>query len=369
MSDSENKRISEPKGENQSLENISYEKGYVRLPFDEEQFKEFITGLLGKPQTINSTVWGPFKIGFEEIKDLHLAIQQRISQQNKGTLIRFNSTITFEDESSVTLNSFDALMSYREIKNVICTAIDLSWLYLVQFPERDVPERQEIDISFITDKVKTFRKAEFGNMPLHTPSNYINIQIKHTARTWGTDLETLLKSLVSNYKTKRYRNSIEEFIHKNEILSGILVGVLFFAGSVAGVILSNAKFKANYLADIEKSLESISSPSEIGQFKEQTDFFITFLAEGKMYSHYHTNVVYLIISVVVSILVMVLVGAMAERFYLKRSYILITRKSSTDFEKDLVKDRKDWRNFIGSIVVSIVVGLIANYIFFILTTN
>jgi len=45
--------------------------GYVTLPFNDDQFKEFIKGLLGSPQTISKALEGAFEITFEDIGVLY----------------------------------------------------------------------------------------------------------------------------------------------------------------------------------------------------------------------------------------------------------------------------------------------------------
>ena len=49
--------------ENDEPKNFS--KGYLTFPFDGEQFKDFISGLLGKPQSISKRISGNFSDGGE----------------------------------------------------------------------------------------------------------------------------------------------------------------------------------------------------------------------------------------------------------------------------------------------------------------
>jgi hypothetical protein len=130
--------------------NRGTEQGLIVFKCEADAFKKFISSLLGKPQTIGKARRGCFDIGLREIQDLHLLINQRISQQNESTLIQFTSLIVFEDGSSVLLNSFDDLLAYKEVRPVASTQIHLTWEYLVNFQDRSVPEKQEIEVSFLT---------------------------------------------------------------------------------------------------------------------------------------------------------------------------------------------------------------------------
>lgn len=58
------------------------QKGYLALPFDQDQFQEFVKGLLGKPQTITKRIRGNFEISLKDLQNFHDLIEQRISQQN-----------------------------------------------------------------------------------------------------------------------------------------------------------------------------------------------------------------------------------------------------------------------------------------------
>src|ERR1051325_7012211 len=99
------------------------ESGFLRLPLDQDQFKDFIKGLLGRPQTISRQIAGPFDIEFTDIQSLDQLLWQRISQQNGGALVQFNGRLVFNDNSTVELNSLNELTSYNEVRPVFCTGL------------------------------------------------------------------------------------------------------------------------------------------------------------------------------------------------------------------------------------------------------
>ncbi|MFZ2975501.1 MAG: hypothetical protein WA055_02610 [Candidatus Moraniibacteriota bacterium] len=63
------------------------QKGYLALPFNGEQLKQFITGLLGTPQTITKRIKGNFELSLKDLQNFHDLIDQRITQQNNGYLL------------------------------------------------------------------------------------------------------------------------------------------------------------------------------------------------------------------------------------------------------------------------------------------
>jgi hypothetical protein len=75
------------------------------LPCKPEDFRDFVGGLLGRPQTITGIFFGPFEVNKSDIENFHHLVVQRVGQQNEGTLVQFTVSIVYDDESSVLLNS------------------------------------------------------------------------------------------------------------------------------------------------------------------------------------------------------------------------------------------------------------------------
>ena len=128
----------------------NFGKGYLTFPFDGEQFKDFVTGLLGKPQTINKRITGNFEIHLADLQSLFELVNQRITQQNNGKLIQFTAKIFFTDRSSVQLGSYDELVTYNEVKPIISEAVRLTWDYLIQFSDKSHPEKQVIELLIVS---------------------------------------------------------------------------------------------------------------------------------------------------------------------------------------------------------------------------
>ena len=116
-------------------------------------------------------------------------VEQRVSQQNAGTLIQFTAKIDYSDNSSVLLNSLDAFRTHVEVRPIASVAVHLSWTYLIQFQGKTAPEKQQIDVT-LHGASKFAVQTESGL--ISGPGGYIFIRISHTARTWGVDMESLL---------------------------------------------------------------------------------------------------------------------------------------------------------------------------------
>jgi hypothetical protein len=62
----------------------------VLLPCAPEDFGEFVSRLLGKPQTIERLIYGVFEIKKEDVINTYHLVEQRIHQQNEAVLVQFS---------------------------------------------------------------------------------------------------------------------------------------------------------------------------------------------------------------------------------------------------------------------------------------
>ncbi|KIC89137.1 hypothetical protein [Flavihumibacter sp. ZG627] len=175
--------------------------------------------LLGKPQTITKRFHGTFEITKDNIISLFEILNQRVYQQNEAKLIQFRATIYYDDNSTVTLNGFDHLVHYNETLPIVSKAIHLTWQYLIKFRDKATFEKQEINVSFLTEMDGKVSLDE--DIEIYPHNNQVYIRIQQTARIWGADIEGILskhlKTIVWNnsklfeffqYNPERVRNAI-----------------------------------------------------------------------------------------------------------------------------------------------------------------
>jgi hypothetical protein len=157
-----------------------FQKGYLTLPFNENQFASFIKGLLGTPQTITKKIRGVFELHLKDLQNFHDLLTQRISQQNNGKLIQLKTQIYYSDESSIILSSYEELVTYNEVKPIVSEAVKMTWSYLIQFADKDFPEKQEIELMIISTPQRNI--IEDDDIPVIFPTYGIfKITIQHTA--------------------------------------------------------------------------------------------------------------------------------------------------------------------------------------------
>lgn len=334
------------------------EKGYVRLPYKEIEFKEFITGLLGEPQSLDGRIFGKFVISITELENLYHLICQRIDSQNKGQLIQFIAKIAYDKDSIVTLNSLNNLVSYNEIKPVVPVAVHLSWTYLIQFPDKDYPEKQQISISFISQKSYhryTIADVLFRAMGGETiKGGAVDYKIEHTSRSWGVDIENILvnqiNTLIENPK------KITQFMMKHRIAVAS-ISSLSISTWLCSIGYKYIKFLQHIeLSNIEEELNKIGL-----NLNDKLNYLINYIAINSLSKN--SDRIYLLILAGFFLFNIIFIWTSISLDINKESYILLTEECKKYKKSQDNKARKKWNIFIGTLITGALTGVIGNFIY------
>jgi len=207
------------------------ESGFLRLPIDQDQFKDFIKGLLGRPQSISRTMQGPYEIEMSDVQNLDQLIWQRIQQQNGGILAQFNARLVYWDDSTVEINSVPELLSYNEVRPIVCVGLHLRWDYLLQFADKRTPEKQGIVVSYSSAESEEIRfdsdPESIDRVAVRHSRGVIQFRIEHTARTWGADMEALLHNFFKGQI--RLEHPVKNWIRRYQIPISFTVAIVFLS--------------------------------------------------------------------------------------------------------------------------------------------
>lgn len=333
----------------------NFSKGYLTFPLDSGQFKEFITGLLGKPQSISKRISGNFEIHLSDLQSLFNLVNQRVTQQNNGELIQFTAKIFFTDRSSVQLGSYDELVTYNEVKPIISKAVELTWDYLIQFSDKLHPEKQVIELLIVSATERM--TIESDDMPvffLPTKGEF-RINIEHTARSWGSDIENMLTNQIKSHL--KQENKFKHFVRRHSSKFSLSFAVLFFLTSILGAFKVTNNFINSEITKV-KSFTNVDKHS----VDEKIDFLTSYIASGSYSQHYFKVGVFLLISIILSILFGVWIEETASNNR-EPSFVILTRKAKDYRDEVAEKMKKKWTWFFVSVTTSVLTGLIANYIF------
>lgn len=294
---------------------------------------------------------GSFEIELGDIKGLYYLIEERVSQQNKGLLGQFTTKIIYDDSSSVLLSSIESLSNYSENRAITPVRVECTWQYLIKFQDKNVPEKQEIEVRIFV------ARGGFSILRMPSSSSGFSITIKHTARTWATDIELMLAEHCKNLLLLSPRRSkLSTFVDSNKDVIGVISGVLFFLLSVlGGLIATNKLISSNLERANELRKESIDVNVKI-------DFLLNSIVGGENSRFYFFLSIFLLLMLVASVFVGTWIAKNAK---VRRggSYILLTKKVRREKEADLKAERNRMKSFFISAIASLFINLISSYVF------
>lgn len=351
---------------------IDYKERNITLPFTQNQFKDFMSGLFGKPESIKRKYKGSFNIELSDILNLFYILEDRINQQNKAVLVSFVTTIFFSDDSSVTLNSFESLKNFSEPRNILPIKISIDWQYLIKFYDRKNPEKQEIEIDINTVDYDIVSERDYFQFS----ENKINIthSIKYTAKTWANDIDMLLETHINNLTKK-----IDENTNANKVeyifnaVAPFVGGFVFFLITVIGTFITLEDHVKSKTIDLAKLTSEVSIESNLSYLTE-------YILKGEMPKLYFFMTIF--------VLCMFLVSFISALFFFRissyklifsknlqkefdNSYILLNKRAFDTKEhhyKIFVKKYQEGRKiFLLTLIITILINVLSNYIFWYLS--
>lgn len=351
-----------PAEKNNLVEQVDNTKFKVMLPCEPENFSEFISGLLGKPQTIEKSISSIFEIEREDVINTFHLVNQRICQQNEASLIQFNVKILYDDNSSVLLNSLIDFMHYTEIRPIASVGVILSWTYLIKFKDKQVPEKQVINLSFRgsnNDFNTRLTEDDFVHIRANRwfGSSGIFLRIEHTERTWGVDIESLLTGHIKTLCKTPSKTKI--FISKNYELIGLITAALFFLSAILAVYFTSSNFVETYLAKVQAISDMVGAHDAI--IASKINFLIEVISTGVWPRFIFAVIVFLVISFFLSIFLGFWVISKSNQIH--ESHVLLSKAAYARQTKSIKKHNRDWFMFMISIGMSFITSVAANMIF------
>lgn len=324
----------------------------IVIPMTKEAFGGFISGLLGRPQTIESSLSGAFDLDRDNIETLFHLVNQRVAQQNKGVLIQFTVAITYEDDSSVLLNSLEDFRGYREIRPQVSIGADLSWTYLIQFEDKKIPEKQVIELSINADDRVPYDPLllAVGRRIRRLRSSF-SIRIEHTARTWGADMEHLLQGQLKSWILKE--SWLKTWIYEHPFRVGFCISLtMTILGWWATYSITDALTASN-LAQV-KSAHDLSLELKVDQI-------LTLLSDRPFDNIVSYKSFGYLGTLMVGMATMVIVGALADNP--PQSFLVLSDAAKTTRIEAQRRRARGWSYFVFSGIAATAAGVLSRYIF------
>ena len=333
---------------------IDHTHGYLALPFDKNQFTDFVVGLLGKPQKLTRDIPGIFEMSLKDIQNIDYLLEQRIRQQNRGDLIELQAQIYYSDNSTVTLKGIQSLETYNEVRAVVSSKIQLSWSFLIQFNDKDAPEKQTVVVTISTMEryIEHFRRYDRVRR-----LGGIYIEINHTARTWAEDIASMLEHHAKSILKEE--SKAHQFLRENQELLAGIVGLLFFIFCLFGATIWLNQVTQQ---QIEVTKEFMRNHSTI---EEQVSYLVGYITTNDASRMSLKLTIYILAGMLLSAVSIAWMSSYP--ITLPPSFLILTRKSQEHKLERLALDNKKLQGFLISTVGSLLISLIGNYIFFLFT--
>jgi len=309
------------------------ENYFVAIPCAPAEFGSFIGSLLGKPQTIESKHRGSFEIGKDDVVNVFHLVMQRVTQQNDGALMQFTARIVFDDESSVLLTSLDEFVTYTEVRPLVSCQVHLSWVFIVTFQGRRHPEKQEIELSFIASAPDVSMNLLDH---LREGSHLVSFRIRHTERTWGGDIESLLTGYVKSILLPE--GTLRRFVRTHSSNIATITGLVYFGLSLGGCLIA-AKVKADEKLAALSAYLGMNATADM-----KLDRLLQLGSEGFWGRYFVTMFVFIVVSGIVAIVVGALIGISSSAR--RPSFLLFTKKSEQAKTMELKLYEHSWRTFV-----------------------
>lgn len=332
------------------------------LQVDKEHLKDFVSGLLGEPQSIEKIFTTPFKADHDYFVNLINLIKQKLDRQNDHAIVSFQATVRFQDNLKRKINSIEAFESFVEDSNTISTGLVLKIGMLVQFPKKEIPEKQEIDIYFVapvekkeTDPRDIFDLA-FGYKPI---SGIVNVEIKHTERTWADDMLTVIEKSLNDIwmMEPKYKDFFRPLFKAQVILNLLTLTPIFILIAMIMNKSSSENFQySEYLSILD------GRPLNIENLHLKVDF----IARNAMHTpeyKYLPDFSFYSFSLVIFIFIIffVFIKILKDFFKPSDSFVVLSRKTERHID-EISRNAKN-KLWVLSILGTLLLGLTINYVY------
>lgn len=321
------------------------------LPIGVDDFSNFIKSVLGKQQTITKNIPGRFTLNIDHILDIIDLLDQRITQQNKSTLIQTSLKIVFSDNSTRLLNSITEISTFSDPRDVYPISAHLSLEYLIQFQDKEIPEKQDISISFICGDIKNKHLTtiiDSNDVFIRHDQGSVFLSIKYTAVTWAYDIEALITKKIKSLLDDESKIANLLTNHSGKFTLAIASSLFIFIIGINVIgLLNYSKTKIKELAD-----------ANLLNIDDKIDYLLHFQTSGGWTTQAVFSTIYIIVSLIISIFIAIWIEDSLD--FRKPSYLLFNDEAQKNINRNNHNIKKKVLSFVGSIIISIAVGIASN---------
>ncbi len=261
----------------------------------------------------------------------------------------------YQDSTSVEVESLAGLRLYSEVKPLVSVGVILTWVYLMTFRDSAVPEKQQIEIRIHTRPVRshTMEMPSFRD----AISGKISYRISYTARTWGADIENLLRDHIESLileERSAIRRSVRRW--KSYVMNFVALALysifLRLGFAIEEWIIRQGQPTYNEI--------SASGINKIDQIIRKLDYIHDKVASPAFIIVVSVSVLYLGGALILSY---VIAGVTTDDLARPRpSFVLLTRNAENAKMSELANHEKRWTVFIGTFIFAVIAGIVGNVV-------
>jgi hypothetical protein len=346
----------------------------------QQKFAEMILNFLGKKEKLTYQVdKTSFFIRLNDLEQFFYLLEAKTSKEQGVYLDHFLVSISYNDGTKREIAGIEALNRFNETRDVLPIDVTMTWNIVIKYPNAETIENQKIELSFINDINQK-------------DNSKIILIIHHTNQAWGVEVLNLFKDKIRQLiikQSKKYITSKRIISLLNTLSSSLFPTVAVFLAIASTV--SKEDFDSDYYynlipsytsekdsSDKEISLYSIqhlnsndirrSANTVIKSSKIKGDLLKIADSKDSMKWHAFKKFLFSLFSIFCPILVFYFYFRKACLFYFVPSFILINRRSESDYQEYKNNKRNIEFYSITFISFSIFTGVIVNYIYQVITS-
>jgi hypothetical protein len=332
----------------------------ISLPIKKKDLGNFICDLLGQQQTIERDIDDNFDIDHAWLINLHELIHQRIYQQADANLASFSAVIYFKKGLKRSFTTVNSLKNYTETKKDIPVGIKIIWIYLIQFPSKKYPEKQQITFSaHIHSKSEAKSNSNKNKLQLETlfldtfirksERSFINFQINHTERTWGDDIEVIMtKQLDEAIRDDQLLGSL---FNSSRLIFVLMILLFSFIYPTYTDISSRNDIMSTLMENYNAI--NISGTATADVIIEKLDKLAAISVGSK-----GTSLKPILIAIFGPSIAILILRITRRSTY---SFLVLSKESKKDRTKKLKQERRSVFALLWSFIIAVLTGIIANY--------
>jgi hypothetical protein len=153
--------------------------------------------------------------------------------------------------------------------------LHLSWTYLIKFQNKPFPEKQLVQISFDTAARSMAMHAVGALQVSYREPSPIILRIEHTDRTWGADIEALLRGHLE--MLRQPIGKARAFANRFSGSIGTLAGTLALILTLYATYRISGAFALGQLSKLKEATKGVTGNDLISH---QIEYLVDLVASG-----------------------------------------------------------------------------------------